>query len=362
MRLWGFYGHSASLILEALKKDILNKSIPVSVKLWAWRRGFTGSRVYTYGINESNYRNHMPDFDYYKLHPINGSYSKWIDDKLTMKYILTPFNEFLPRYYFQVEGREIFRLMDCPGDIKSDVDGIIDLLKRDGNLALKPLLGSLGTGFYRLTYENTVFYVNTKEISINELRELIKNLDGYLVTEYIIAHEEIRKIYDVTPNTVRIQLTRDKHKKPKVTGSFMRFGTKISGVLESPTAGGMFVKVDIADGKVSDAYTFSNGLLNKVDFHPDTNQSLTFTVPFWEDMLAKVCQISEYLPQLNWLGFDIIVTNTRFKIIEINSLTATTVLSFYYPFLEDEYCKGFFKRKFNENPKYFKNILKVLEN
>ena len=129
MRFFGFRGYSGYLIIKALKDDILNKDIPVKVKLWSWKRGFTASRVYTYGIGENNYKNQIPDFDYFKLHPINGRYSNWIDDKLTMKYILSPFETFLPKYYFQVEDKGILRLMDCPQGLESDVEGIINLLR-----------------------------------------------------------------------------------------------------------------------------------------------------------------------------------------------------------------------------------------
>ena len=360
MRPLGFKGHSASLAFKSMKKDFLNRNVPITKKLWAWRRGFTGTRVHTYGIDEFNYKNHIPDFDYYKLHPINGKYSRWIDDKLTMKYILSPFNDYLPKYYFQIDDGEILKLMDCPEDVLPDIDGIINLLKRNGNLALKPLSGSLGAGFYKATYKEDVFYVNTKKISLHELKSILSNLNGYLVTEYIVAHDNIRKIYDVTPNTVRVQLIRDKNKESKIIGSFIRFGTEESGVLESPTAGGIIAKVDISDGYVNEAYTILNDRLIKLYCHPNTKQSIELTLPFWDLIKSKIYYISNYLPQLNYLGFDIIITHDSFKIIEINSLTSTTVLPYYYPLLKDEYSKEFFKRKFSDNPNKFKRILKLI--
>jgi hypothetical protein len=362
IRPLGFKGASTYLALNALKKDILNRDIPITTKLWAWRRGFTGSRVYTYGIDESNYKNHIPDLDYYKLHPINDKYSSWIDDKLIMKYILAPFNDFLPKYYFLIEDGELLKLMDCPDDINSDIDGIIELLKRDGNLALKLLSGSLGTGFYRLTYEDNMFYVNTKKVCIDELKALIKKLKGYLVTEYVIAHKSIRKVYDVTPNTLRILMIRDKNKQPQITGSFMRFGTKRSGLLEITSAGTIFTGVDLNSGTLYDPKRFINNKLENLTYHPDTNERLEISLPFWGDITAKIYEISKYLPQLSYLGFDIIINDCGFKIIEINSLSALTFLPYYNPFFENEYCKEFFRRKFNERARKFKRVLKILNN
>jgi hypothetical protein len=362
MRLVGFKGSSASLMIAAFKKDFINRNVPFSTKLWAWKRGFMGSRVYTYGINKSNYRNHIPDFDYYKLHPINGRYSSWIDDKLTMKYILTKFNEYLPKYYFQIGDGEIIKLMDCPNDIEPDIDGVINLLKRDGNLALKLLSGSLGKGFYRLTYKNMVFYVNTNETNISELRNLIKKLKGYIVTEYIIAHKEIREIYDVTPNTLRVLMIRDKNKLPKITGGFMRFGTKSSGLLEITAAGTIFTAIDFKTGITYDPKRFINNNLENLKFHPDTNKIMEIPLPYWGVIKEKVYEISNHIPQLSYLGFDIIITDNGFKIIEINSLSALTFIEYYNPFLKNKYCKDFFTRKFKENPKNFKRVLKTLDN
>lgn len=361
LRPLGFKGYSVSLTYNALKRDILNKDIPLSTKLWAWRRGFTGTRVYTYGIDESNYKIHMPDFDYYKLHPINGKYSSWIDDKLTTKYILSPFNEYMPKYYFHIKEGELLRLMDCPEDINSDIDGIIDLIKRDGDLALKLLAGSLGAGFYRLTYKNDNFYVNTKETSLTELKKIIESLKGYLVTEYITSHKEIRKIYDVTPNTLRVQVIRDKNKNPEVIGSHIRFGTKKSGVLETPTAGGIIAKVNISNGYVSEANIILNSELESLENHPDSGSSFKFNLPMWDFIVEKIYLICDYVPQLNYLGFDIIITESGFKIIEINSLSALRALPYYYPFFKNDYCREFFIRKFKENPKYFKRVLKMLD-
>lgn len=361
MRFWGFKGYSCSLMINAIKNDILNKNVPISTKLWAWKRGFTGTRVHGFDINESNYKSHMPDFDYYKLHPINGKYSSWIDDKLTSKYILSPFNEYMPKYYFHIKEGELLRLMDCPEDINSDIDGIIDLIKRDGDLALKLLAGSLGAGFYRLTYKNDNFYVNTKETSLTELKKIIESLKGYLVTEYITSHKEIRKIYDVTPNTLRVQVIRDKNKDPEVIGDFMRFGTKKSGMLEITAAGTIFTGVNIKTGTIFDANRLMDNKLESLVLHPDTNQNMEIILPNWSEIKQKVLDISDYIPQLSYLGFDIIITNDGFKIIEINSLSALTFLPYYFPFFENEYSKQFFIRKFKENPKHFKRVLKMLD-
>lgn len=56
------------------------------------------------------------------------------------------------------------------------------------------------------------------------------------------------------------------------------------------------------------------------------------------------------MPQLSYLGFDIIITDDGFKIIEINSLSALTFLAYYNPFLKTNIVKSFLKENSRKNP------------
>ncbi len=97
LRELGYSSYSASTVLDKGFEDIFrNKKTTLSQKLWAQKRGFFSDSIKLYGLNDDNYLDYLSDFDYYWLHPINGAYSRWIDDKLTFKYILQPFSEYLP--------------------------------------------------------------------------------------------------------------------------------------------------------------------------------------------------------------------------------------------------------------------------
>lgn len=67
------------------------------------------------------------------MHPFNGIYSSWIDDKLTLKYILngTELHSTMPEYYFQINNCDnILPLSDYPAtdDNKISIDSLIQLL------------------------------------------------------------------------------------------------------------------------------------------------------------------------------------------------------------------------------------------
>src|SRR5699024_11144514 len=101
MKTRGYSPYFGPKVAKEFLNDLFRyKETTLKEKIWAYRRGFLSKSIKQYKLNEDNYFKYMPDLTYYKLHPINGKYGKWIDDKLTMKYILNPFNEYLPKYYF----------------------------------------------------------------------------------------------------------------------------------------------------------------------------------------------------------------------------------------------------------------------
>ncbi len=358
----GYSSYFAPHIPKMMMDDFLqNKNMNFQQKMWAYRRGFLSSSARIYELNESNYKEHMPDLEYHKLHPFNGRYGSWIDDKLSMKYVLRPFNDILPKYYFQMEENEILRLMDCPDGLSPTIDGILSLLMKEGNLALKPYSGTRGEGFYRLSYCDGNYFINTKKSSLISVEDLLRTSSGYLVTEYVISHDSIKKIYDVTPNTLRIQMIRNKNQKPKLLGSFIRFGTSNSGTLETPLAGGILAGVDIGSGKIFGPQVFDNDHAQSLYYHPDTNEILEIQLPNWEYMIRKIHEILNYIPQLTYVGFDIVLTNEGFKILEINSLTSIHGIACNYPYFADEYAREYFTSKFQERPEQFQRILKQLQ-
>ena len=55
-----------------------------------------------------------------------------------------------------------------------------------------------------------------------------------------------------------------------------------------------------------------------MDHHPDTGTLLEGYLPNWETVKKGVYDISMMIPQLEYLGFDIAITEDGFKILEIN--------------------------------------------
>lgn len=121
-------------------------------KLWALSKGFLPDKLQLYKLSEENYGDYLSDYDYFLIHPLNNHFAIWINDKITLKYMLQAplcinkekkkMMDLMPEYYLYIEndGRYSY-LMDAPESIKRDGDFIMNLVKDKGILALKPSNG-----------------------------------------------------------------------------------------------------------------------------------------------------------------------------------------------------------------------------
>ncbi|QBQ54494.1 sugar-transfer associated ATP-grasp domain-containing protein [Nitrosococcus wardiae] len=295
-------------------------------------------------MTDTNYKSFIPDLVYLKMHPLNGVYSKWIDDKLTMRYVFSHYAEYMPKYYFEIQKNKILRLIDYSHNFNSKpaFDDVLDLLKEEECLALKPWTGSGGRGFHKLSVKDDQFYLDNHKITKDEIKSLFAKLDNYIVTEYVSSHAEIQKIYDVTPNTLRLMVIYDQSDGPQITGAFMRFGVKSSGMVDNAGAGGIFCGVRLSDGALFSPKQAVNGNVINVENHPDTGVTIKGYLPHWGIITKKMIEIGYSMPQLVYTGYDIVITNNSFKFIEINSHQDLQYIQPFFPLMENEYCRRFF--------------------
>lgn len=306
------------------RKTSLFNIVKLHLSGWSvddWR--MRGSRD-SADADNSNYLNTV---GYKRMHPLNGSYSFWIDDKLTLKYLCCSkeLDDLMPRYYFQIEKGSLLELPDCPAELKgSSEEKLISLLNRDGLLAVKQLKGSLGEGFYKVEHvAHDMYLANGEALSGDALINLIGELEGYIVTEYLTPHQDMHVFNKDTANTVRYLVGNDKG-KPIFLKSFVRFGTKASGFVENYNSGGVLCYVsengEFKYGNVMDPVTGSNV---RIQHHPDTGAQLIGRVPLWDGMTDAVERFCRRFPQLEYLGFDFVATDKgSVKMLEINSLTS----------------------------------------
>ena len=103
----------------------------------------------------------------------------------------------------------------------------------------------------------------------------------------------------------------------------------------------------MARKEVSHEWNKQTNKLEKMEIHPDTNIKINGVLPYWKDIKNKLYEMSRHIPQLSYLGLDVVITNEGFKILEINSHQDIKYIQYYYPLLKD-----------NKASEYYNNILK----
>lgn len=307
-----------------VRDDLFSKNgIKLKDKIWAYKHGFLSYRLPQYGITRENYRNFISDYDYRYLRHINNKYRVWLEDKLTVKYICDKYSEFFPKYYYHFSVRNgqkrVIPLMDLPDYCDTNPESIFKLVEHVGALACKPQRGSQGQGFYKLSYDKGKYYLNHEEATKQQILDILNDESSqYFVTEYIQQHKKINSIYPGAVNTLRIITFMKDGKNPEIGNAYMRFGSQKTGAVDNMGAGGMFAQVDMDTGKFYNGKIITENNILPCSKHPDTGELIEGYLPNWDIVKQGIIDLNREMPQLEYLGFDVAITEDGMKLPEIN--------------------------------------------
>jgi len=301
----------------------VNRDTTVKQKLWAYRNGFLSYRLEQYGITKENRLAYISDFEYLWLRHINSKDRICFEDKITAKYIIPEYKHCFPEYYYHIilkHGKnKIIPMMDCPAGYAGSYEDIFRLVKEKKVLALKPDEGSHGEGFFKFSYENDKFYLNSEEATKEQIKALFENVDNqYIITEYIQMHSALKKIYDGAVNTIRIIVFKKDGKTPQIGNAYMRFGSKRTGAVDNMGAGGIFAQIDIDTGRFHSAKIIEKNCILPCERHPDTDVVIGGILPNWEKTKELILNVAKAVPLLEYFGFDVALTEDGVKFPEIN--------------------------------------------
>jgi len=324
----------ARMFVKKLADDEKAFQVDEATKQWAMERGFFPGRVELYGLTEENYRNYMPDFGYFMIHPINHHFKIWINDKLTLKYVLNSCGCecTMPEYYLYVENNGDYTyMMDAPQSVPKDKGFLLNLLKYKKFLAVKPNSGtSGGIGFMKWEWNDGEIIINNKPVEMSAFEEIIGKLGNNIVTEYVHEHSDLAAIWPESECTLRIimaKLPQKDHYAPSKwhnVVSFARFGSSVSGGASNLSSGGIGVGFDYETGKFKDfgmryKRFCADGNCYCTE-HPDTHAVWKeCSLPNWAYVKEKIEHVCRHIGSLDYLGLDVIISQDGFKFCEINS-------------------------------------------
>jgi hypothetical protein len=187
---------------------------------------------------------------------------------------------------------------------------------------------------------------NGRETTLVDINHLIRNLDGYLIVERIKQAGYSSNIYPKTTNTIRILTMWDyETNRPFIAAAMHRFGTDRSFPVDNVQQGGLFAGINLDTGEMRSATSSPyTGEVVWHEKHPDSGEQIQgVCIPNWSMVKEVIIRMARVLPYIPYIGWDVVLQEKGFKIIEGNDHPGVDTLQAHCPFLKDPRIKRFYE-------------------
>lgn len=139
----------------------------------------------------------------------------------------------------------------------------------------------------------------------------------YIIEEVIQQHDAIAKLNPSSVNTLRVCSVNVKGEVAVISAT-LRIGNG-EGVTDNYSSGGLATEVDVKQGIVTSRAVSQNG--DSIFIHPFTQVPIIGTViPEWEKIKEVVVSAHRRVPQLGYIGWDVVVCKDgRVTFLEANT-------------------------------------------
>lgn len=370
----GFTRRMGAEYLETLAKEMRGGLFDKDQYEWAHARGFFAETVACLNITEANEDDYLTDYDYFRAWPLNSWQRVWINDKLTLKYMLsgTQYDRFLPKYYFYASQGGLVPLIDSglvaqgdavpqdayvgvgPNNNGSDAyrSEFLALLQEAGEFACKPANAELAVGFHKLSYEGGTFLIDNRPAGADDVWGYVKNHTNDVFTEFLHPGGTLADISPVI-HTLRVLVINESGNAPKFGAAYLRLATDVAGDdskanYRSPDEEGIRsynLSFDLSNGAYGDGMLVYGNKSVPAIKHPDTGVKGEGVMESWGELRQAIYDVSLRLGPVEYMGYDVCETTDGPKIMEINSHSGSKYLQLYRPFMKDPFLADYFSRK-----------------
>lgn len=331
-------------------------NIPLQYRVWSVLNGFNPEAAWFKGINKDNKANYLKDHTYYKHTPYNDPKYTYMVSKDRFRETLKNYPECLPKYYAEIIDHTVQPMDTWDNNVdRPETNSIINLLEEKKVLAFKRISGRAGAGFVVGRYQaNDQFTFNDAVYNRRDAEQYILSLDGYIVSEFVQQCSQYEKIWNKTTHTLRIQTCNVLNGKAEIVFAFLRFGSsKALHFVSHINAPGIYTAmIDTATGQTKTVLAADERgrvIQTKAINHPDTGVSLVCPVPHWDIVVSKCLEMhNRELSNLAWLGWDIMITDDGFRILEINTLSGLLGVEAVDPILSSKKLYPYFRKLIND--------------
>lgn len=342
MELWARC--AIRLLREVRAEAVFRTVIPWRQRFRAWRRGFRSVYAALYGFDEIDRSLFVPDFAYaYRCYRMNGFWNPIIGNKFIVSNVLAA--QGLP--HPQVLGVVSHGRMIEPFTASRQTN--VTLLERwtdDGNtVVFRPHWSGGGEGVFFVQRQKEDWRVNDSSATAAEVHSLVGGLDRYIATLFVEQAEYARRIYPRTTNTLRV-LTLVDEDGPFVANVAHRFGTSRSYPIDNfhQGRGGICADVDVQAAILGKAVSLDDRH-ERIwhDAHPESGSRIEgVPIPGFSRALEGVLAAARCFPEATCVGWDLVITDTGYSLIEANAPPGIVVSQAHAPLLANPRVARYF--------------------
>lgn len=233
----------------------------------------------------------------YMTHPVSNEISQRYDhpdyrgvfqDKIEFDRV---FSEFLRREWMVVE--------------EGNADAVRAFTEKHGTIVTKEPVGQAGTGVHRYHAEDIEDWT--------EFHAGLLTRGELLIEQLIVQHPDLAAVCPGTVNTTRVTAFFDGD-TTHILAIAQKFGR--GAVSDQMTFGGFYTMLD-DDGHAVGAGYDSHGHVH--EHHPDTDFPIAeFQLPMMEEVRTFVDRVARVVPQVQYVGWDIVVSPDGPVLVEGN--------------------------------------------
>ena len=308
-----------------------------------WRQGFLSESAVLYGADaEAGLDDYLSDYArMQRSFRINAPFSLVLQNKLYFWGLLRQFSDRICPVLGLVRGGRLVRF-GAPGTLPL-VEGLAGLGER---LVVKPCLSSGGSGVTLIERRAGVLLANGAPVEAPALERLV-GADLQVVVPFIEQAAYARAIFPGSANSIRIlTMFEEEANEAFIAAAVHRFGTTVAGApVDNWSRGGLSAWIDKDTGELGRAYRFRDGELSAHDSHPDTGAAIAgTTVPGWPALRRAILDLASQVPFLPYVGWDVVLTDGGFVILEGNNRSDVNLIQVHRPLLSDPRVRRFYRR------------------
>ncbi|MDW0359733.1 sugar-transfer associated ATP-grasp domain-containing protein [Halomonas venusta] len=303
-----------------------------------YERGFLPEKARLYGLNRDNIDSYLSDVQRWLTRLVNGPYSVVFNNKILFDQVFGQYAN-VPRTVAVCRQGRVIAHTELWQQIDAGQAGPLMLVA-------KPLGGGGGGSIYFIRIDKRHAVVETNDttnprfsVKAEALGEVFsRQRVPFIINEYVQQGEFSKRLYPLTVNTVRALVVRHAITgEPYLVRAVLRVGNSESYPIDNFSLGGLSIEVNKETGELGHAVAAAGRFTGqRWTTHPDTGEKIKGAyIPNWQEHKNKLLTLFNKLPYLKYCGFDLILQDDDFVVLEGNSYSQVRLFQMHEPLLYD---------------------------